>query len=114
MTRITTPDMPPLRPHPSPPVLNTQPPVDAWFGHSLDAPLPMPAGAWPGAGTSTRVQPTGRHPLTGAPVWQPGEPPLDPLPPFARHQTVANGRDPTTGAAVYFRSGEVPEGWEIT
>lgn len=113
---IRTPDIPGLWGWPpDPPILNTQLPVDAWFGHTLDARLANPPGAWPGAGTSTRVQATSRHPLTGAPVWERGRPPLDPLRPFERHQTVPNGRNPITNALLYFRPGQtIPPGWEIT
>jgi hypothetical protein len=97
---ITTPITKPLWPHPSPPVVK---------------PLPQAPGAWPGAGPQKpAVQPTGRHPLTGASIWEGGKPPLDPFPPFERHETVPNGRSPITGAPVYFRPGQVPPpGWEL-
>jgi hypothetical protein len=102
-----TPEIPPLWGDlPPPPDINTQAPVDPWFGWTLQAPWQQR----PPVGPPMPVRhPNARHPVTGAPIWVPelGD---APLPPSWNAQSLANGTHPITGAPNYVPD-QPPTGW---
>ena len=104
---IVTPDIPKLWGDlPAPPKINTQAPVDPWFGFTLDAPFPQRP---PVGGPMPTRPPNSRNPVTGAPTWRPEEG-TNSLPPSWNVQAAANGVHPITGAPNYTPE-RPPTGW---